>query len=377
MKKRHAYSIILSAVCMINTVWDGKANTNDPNAGNNVISIAKHPTLDASEIALFISNKIAGKATLGFSQKGKPVEAWYFPGTSYRKALIIGGVHGSELAAIEIARELIKQLQSGAPSFYSVIIVPCLFPDNAATALRYPSQIGAKANIGRYTHAQAVDPNRQMPSLGKQFDNRTACDHLGRIIEKENQLLLELINEFKPQRIVNLHAIRDTAHAGIYADPRTDSRGIALGYETDSSLAVDMARYIHQSGGSVPGNNLEQYPTALYYKDPCIASKGYLQKRNISSNVLIKGKGHGVSLGGWASTAIEEAANPEYNRPAIRLITVEFPGYKRPADYENITQQNYCQSQVQLYAGAVKIIFLGNYYTEGEMVNSAEAFEIT
>jgi hypothetical protein len=367
MNNKYAYKIVLSTVCLICTVCTIKVN-----AGNTIFSISNHPLFDVSDISLFINRKVAGKATLGFSEKGKPVEAYYFPGVSNKRALIIGGVHGSELAAIEVAKELIKQLQSGAPIFYSVVIVPCLFPDNAAIALRSPSQIGGTGNIGRYTHAQAVDPNRQMPSLGKQFDSRTAFDHLGRFIEKENQLLLELINGYRPQRIVNLHAIRDTAHAGIYADPRTDSKGIALGYETDSSLAIDMARYIQQSGGSVTGNELEQHPSALYCKDPNIAPKGFFQKRNINSSVLIKGKGHGVSLGGWASTAIEDSVNPTNNRDAIRLITMEFPGYKRPVDYNTIAQQNYYQRQVQLYAAAVKTIFLENYYTEEEMTNRTE-----
>ena len=374
MNKKYAYNIVLSTVCLISAVWN--ANAFDRNAGkanNAIISITNHPSFDVSELTLFINRKVAGKATIGFSQKGKAVEAYYFPGTSNKKALIIGGVHGSELAAIEVAKELIDEFKKGELSYYSVVIIPCLFPDNAATTLRFPSQIGGTDNIGRYTHALAVDPNRQMPSPGTQFDRRTAFDHLGRIIEKENQLLLQLINEFRPQRIVNLHAIRDTAHAGIYADPRTDSKGLALGYETDSSLAVDMARYIHQSGGSTSGNELEKRPTALYYKDPVIVPKGFLQKRNINSNVLIKGKGHGVSLGSWASTAVEDSINPGNNRNAIRLITVEFPGYKRPIDYKTITQQNYYQRQVQLYAGAVKTIFLGNHYTEQEMINSAEA----
>jgi hypothetical protein len=366
---------VLSTACLVSTIWSVKANAfnrNTDNAGNTIISIAKYPSFDLSELTLFINNKIAGKATLGFSQKGIPIEAYYFPGFSNKRALIIGGVHGSELAAIEIAKELIKQLQTGVPIFYSVVIVPCLFPDNAATALRFPSQIGGTDNIGRYTHAQAVDPNRQMPSLGKQFDERIPCDHLGRLIEKENQLLLELINEFRPQRMVNLHAIRDTAYAGIYADPRTDSKGIALGYETDSSLVVDMARYIYKLGAKVPGNNLEQHPAALYYKDPAIAQKGFLQKRNINGNVLIKGKGHGVSLGSWASTAIEDADNPTNNRAAIRLITAEFPGSKRPADYKTITEQNDCRQLVQLYSKAIQTIFLGNYYTEEDMMNSEE-----
>ena len=55
-----------------------------------------------------------------------------------------------------------------------------------------------------------------MPSPGQPFDEGSGKDHMGREIEKENQLLLRLINMFKPERIANIHAIRDTEHAGIY-----------------------------------------------------------------------------------------------------------------------------------------------------------------
>lgn len=360
---------------LILSAWTNNKNSvisHKTSISHNSISINKSLPVDISGIAAFINSRIAGKATLGFSRRGNPVEAYYFPGTSNKRALIIGGVHGSELAAIEIARKLIEECQKGEQPYYSVIIIPCLFPDNAATAMRFQSQIGSLSNIGRYTHAQAIDPNRQMPSLGKQFNYQTAYDHMGRMIEKENQLLLELVNEFRPQRIANLHAIRDTAHAGVYADPRTDSRGIALGYETDSSIAVDMAHYINSAGGRVPGNCLQEGPTALYYKDPCIAPKGFLQKRNIPASTQMKGKGQGVSLGGWASTAIEDTNNPNNNREAIRLITVEFPGYKRPKDYETIAQQNYCQQQLNAYAESIKMIFLGNYYSEEDEVNVAD-----
>ena len=113
--------------------------------------------------------------------------------------------------------------------YYNVIIIPSLFPDNAETAKQSPLQIGDVQNIGRYSYPGAVDPNRQMPTPGQAFDEDHELDHAGRKIENENALLLELIGEYHPQRIVNLHAIRDTNYAGVYADPRTDQNSIALG----------------------------------------------------------------------------------------------------------------------------------------------------
>jgi hypothetical protein len=48
-----------------------------------------------------------------------------------------------------------------------------------------------------------------------------------------------------------------------------------------------------------------------------IASPKSGSKRNISSNVLIKGKEDGLSLGGWASTTIENCNNAVNNHDAI------------------------------------------------------------
>ena len=96
-------------------------------------------------------------------------------------------------------------------------------------------------NIGRYTDSQSADPNRQMPTLGHAIMEGVETDHLGRSIEHENRMMLDLIHEYRPERIVNIHAIRDSGYAGFYADPRTDHNGIALGFEKDSKLAISMA----------------------------------------------------------------------------------------------------------------------------------------
>ena len=49
--------------------------------------------------------------SLGQSRKKRNVEAWYFPGSSDKRALVIGGVHGTELSAIEVATDAHKNIK--------------------------------------------------------------------------------------------------------------------------------------------------------------------------------------------------------------------------------------------------------------------------
>ena len=78
------------------------------------------------------------------------------------------------------------------------------------------------------------------------------------------------------------HAIKDTARAGIFADPRTDCQGIALGYESDSLLAIAMANFIREKGGVATGNFKSKKPSALYYKDPTAVEAGSFQKKKFN-----------------------------------------------------------------------------------------------
>jgi len=331
------------------------------------------PTLDNNktpsllfkeELNRVLNEKKAGSFVLGKTQLGKNVEAYFFPGTSEKRALVIGGMHGSELSSIGVASELVRMLQQTSVIYYNVIIIPSLFPDNAETAKQFPLQIGDADNIGRYSFTGAVDPNRQMPTPGHAFDEEQELDHAGRKIENENSLLLGLIGEYHPQRIVNLHAIRDKNYAGVFADPRTDHNSIAIGYTTDSSLAIAVAKHIDQQGGYVPGNHLATTPNALYYKDPEPVAAGEFQKRNFTGSFLPGKRGGGVSLGTWASTAVFDKFDSAKNRDAMRILTIEFPGSKRPVDYQVKQDQVYYQKLVEVYASGIYGVFLQEYFVE-------------
>ncbi len=317
-----------------------------------------------NDLSAILTRGLPSRLSLGTTKQGREIEAFYFPGSSDQRALIIGGVHGSELSSIEVGNTLIRLLSTGSRPYYSVIIIPALFPDNAAAAMENPALIGSTMNIGRYSSNAAADPNRQMPSPGSAFNEDEAKDHAGRVIEKENQQLLQLINFFRPSRIASLHAIRQTNYGGVYADPRTDHRGIALGYSSDSSLAIAIAKLINENGGNVAGNQLNKKPTALYYKDPTPVAKGALQKRNMTGSVLNGHRGSGISLGTWGTTAVYEDTDTIKNRPAMRVLTIEFPGAKRPEDHTTIQQRKYWQQQVYAFAAAIQQIFLEDHFSE-------------
>ena len=306
-----------------------------------------------AELRQLTASRTTGRVTLGFTKNRQPVNAYFFPGRSEKRALVLGGMHGSELSSIEVAREVMKSIISGTMPEYNVVVIPTLFPDNAIYAL---SPEKGAVNKGRYTDASNADPNRQMPPLGKAFDKSSPTDLYGRTIEKENQMLLELIQEFAPERIVNLHAIRDITKAGIYADPRTDCEGYALGFESDSLLAVMMAKQIAEAGGPVPGNRLDTQPTAVYHCDPVVVPAGSFQKRNLHGSKLPNNRGYGVSLGSWATTAVCEEGK---QRDAIQLLTVEFPGYKNSSAYQGKERENRLMN-VRLYANAIVKVFLGS-----------------
>jgi hypothetical protein len=329
---------------------------------------------------------IAGQ--LGVSAKGQAIHSYFFPGKTDNRALIIGGVHGSELVGIEVVETLLQRLTTGPRPYYSVIIVPSLFPDNADVARASPKKINTKENIGRNTigadKKKKKDPNREFPGPGKPYDPANPQDANKDAIEPENKMLLELINRFRPARIATVHSNRDLVNGGIYADPRADAERKAWGFDTDEDLALTMARHAAGKGANLPGNQLKDAPpkklsekrrrkhrsgpSGFYPTDAekiNIADAGEEQKRIFDK---------GFSLGGWGSTAICDKANPAANRPAMRVITIEMPEAFRVED-KSKAEQAARQAEVEAVASALREIFLGDTDVEkqGEMDPCAKA----
>jgi hypothetical protein len=122
-----------------------------------------------------------------------------------------------------------------------------------------------------------------------------------------------------------------------------------------------MAAAIEEGGGCALGNQLEQQPTVLYHSDHRAVQRGSFQKRNFTGSQLPNKRGFGVSLGSWATTAVEDG---EGSRNAIRLLTMEFPGCRRPEDYKDTETQLWCKQEINRYTASIINVFLNNYQEE-------------
>ncbi len=311
------------------------------------------------------------EASLGRSGESRQVQAFYFPGTSPERALILGGVHGSELSGVEVAEMLIEDLRTGPRPYYTVIIVPRLFPDTAhrAEGATRRGWMGAPqdSNIGR--HVGRLDPNRNFPAAGQSLASASRggnpVDAEGRAILPENVMLMGLINRFRPSRIASVHAKRmpdpdrvtrwqerrraghpvgsPPAMPGIFADPHTvgagaseaDRTAAATATAEDADLALRMARQAQAGGARVPGNWLGDLDTSLY---------------GAASHQP------GVSLGTWGPRAIAEGGSQD--RSAMTVVTVEVQHYSPSWAFASGDQASR-RVELEAHRDALREIFLG------------------
>ena len=324
-------------------------------AGNGAVAgvLGAGHVLVQRDVDAFLKSTAAGKATsgsIGTTSGKRQINAHFFPGASKEKALVVGGVHGSELSGIAVAEELIRRLSlpTARMPYFSVIVVPSLFPDNVAARRDFEAKIkgklspadyakaaGKAGDPGRVTPGQE-DPNRQMPAPGTDFDPKSPNDAAGRLIEAENQALLGLIQRFAPVRIASLHAIKNVNRAGVFADPHPDATGAdpALAARTNL-LALAMARRVQDLGGRVGGNKVgTKGETSLYPGQDPKQSKEQIEKENKK----------GTSLGQWGPPR------------GISVLTIEMP---QQYDTSSPVTDPGRAKEIDSHAAALEEIFLG------------------
>ncbi|MGH6871320.1 MAG: eCIS core domain-containing protein [Rhizomicrobium sp.] len=175
---------------------------------------------------LFLAQKIRkgelGRTAAGPGKpQGRPIQVFFFKGSTDRRALVIAGVHGSERQGMDVAQRLIKDLQAAAtPPVLTTIIVPSLFPDNAARG-----KMGIREG-GTPTNRNFPDPSEDL-AASKAAGKGTAVDaskdgagKRSRAILPENIMLLEVMEKFHPERIISIHGTRGPGSAGVFYDAR-------------------------------------------------------------------------------------------------------------------------------------------------------------
>lgn len=324
-------------------------------AGNGAVAelLSPHAVRVQRDVDAFLAGTAGGKAmsgSLGTTSGKRPITAHFFPGASKERALVVGGVHGSEVSGVAVAEELIRRLSlpTARKPFFSVVVVPSLFPDNVearrafeatikgkVTPAEYAKRAAAAGDPGRKTPGEE-DPNRQMPLPGTDFDPKNPRDAAGRLIEAENQALLTLIQKFQPTRIASLHAIKNVNRAGVFADPHPDATGVdpALAARTDL-LALTIARRVKELGGRVAGNRLgTKGETSLYPGQDPKQSKEQIERENKK----------GTSLGQWGPPR------------GISVLTIEMPEQYDTAS--PVTDAGRAK-EIESRAEALEEIFLG------------------
>jgi hypothetical protein len=224
--------------------------------------------------------------------------------------MIIAGVHGTEQSGVEVTEMLRTALTTGPRPYYTVIIVPRVFPDNVAKGIR----------------EGATQTNRNFPKPGESLSTATTAggtkgpvDAQGKPILPENVMLMELIERFRPSRIASVHATWDKPKAGIFSDPHTVSAAAkakagAAGTPAleaaaktktrdDEALAIKMATEAEKKGAKVPGNKLSSGTPNPGWSAPTPG---------------------GTSMGGWGPSDVTEGKPTD--RGSISVITVEVSG---------------------------------------------------
>jgi hypothetical protein len=285
------------------------------------------------------------------ASSARPVVAYYFPGATPRRALIVGGVHGNEVQGARVVESLRTLLESrshaGNPPHFTTILVPVLNARTHDPSLRRAGQRYIPRNPtdrpSAATEATGIEPNRTFPAPTEDY-----IDARGRVERGEQELiytppsdrppprvtrheatemipetraLVQLIERFRPERIASVHAHsigasptgRRGDDPGIFVDP-------AMERATDGTLS-------EQAGSRALGERMLAEGQRRAAGLPAAVRNARMSPflGNVGGDVTYDPNAvhpRGYSLGDWAPV-------PTATRGGITTITVEVPRYDR------------------------------------------------
>jgi predicted deacylase len=179
--------------------------------------------------------------TVGHSVEGRPIEAMRF-GHGTDRVLIIGGIHGDEPEGLPLIEQFAKELARDPPLECTVLVVRDLNPDGTAAGTR--------------TNSRGVDLNRNFPATNWDAEARAARFNPGPYpaSEPETQLLVEVIREFDPHRILVMHSTRGEPMVNYDGPARqlADALSFSNHYQTSDTIGYPTPGSL----GSYAGKNL-------------------------------------------------------------------------------------------------------------------------
>lgn len=142
------------------------------------------------------------------SGEGRPiVYQRYLPLTDKEpkgKVLLVGGIHGDEYSSVSIVFKWLQTLDEFHSGLFNWYVIPLLNPD------------GLLQQKAQRQNANGVDLNRNFPTPNWDIDAPKYWEKTGKNVrrypgptagsEVESQLLINVIEQFKPDVIVSVHA---------------------------------------------------------------------------------------------------------------------------------------------------------------------------
>ena len=312
------------------------------------------------------------------ASSAQPVVAYFFPGQTPRRALIVGGVHGSEVQGARVVESLRALLESrsraGNPPHFTTILVPVLNARTHDPALRRQGQRYIPRNPtdrpSAATEATGIEPNRTFPAPGEEYaDARRRADAGGRELVytppagtrappatgheatemiPETRALILLIERFQPERIASVHAHsigplaagRRGDDPGVFVDPARERAPDGTLRERAGSRALG-ERMLGEGQRRSAG-----LPDAVREgrRNPFLG--------NVGGDVTYDPNAphpRGYSLGDWAPA-------PTAHRGGITTITMEVPQYGREQTPPSASE---AQRVEDLHRDLLAEIFLG------------------
>lgn len=324
-------------------------------------------------------------------------EAFFFPGRSERRALIISGVHSDETRGIEVVKKLRAKL-TGTKPFFTTILVPIVFPRATGTSDRNVAG-GLGFDTSHKLQCRKVEPNRNFPlpgqDLAKARSNGAAGPDKPELVIRssvsstgvrapedtgtdksffvtsirmlpETRILISLLERFQPERLATVHdhRIKRECHPcsigavskcggegpGLFMDPRgidptTNKVTNQSELDRDDLLA---RRMVEEAFKRIPCNiavtalagNQAVFPMTVRY--------------------FSKARVEGNSLGDWAPV-------PAGSRPGIATMTIEVPKFtsdQAAAEtvvkdvYSDLLQQIFLELPLDPTFGTTRLRFL-------------------
>lgn len=213
----------------------------------NVAHIVISPAATAARAAELLLAFGPQTRQLGRSVLGLPIVGHFF-GVTGPKTLIFAAIHGDEPNTAFVANQLVEHLTKNPEAYYArrVAVVPVANPDGLARATR--------------KNAREIDLNRNFPAknfaVGKK-DRYFGGDEPAS--EPETQLLIELIEDWQPNRIISMHAITRGKHGNNFDGP-AEGLAKAMSRHNEYSVLKTMGYPTPGSFGSWAGID-RQLPT--------------------------------------------------------------------------------------------------------------------